>query len=104
MYEVVYVGNDRLIGEAIAVSGDKAVIQVYENTSGLRPGEPVFRTGEPLSVTLGPGIIGRTYDGVQRPLDIIALKVGYFVKRGVVADPLPTDKKWFFEPKVKVGE
>jgi V/A-type H+-transporting ATPase subunit A len=104
MYEVVYVGNDRLIGEAIAVSGDKAVIQVYENTSGLRPGEPVFRTGEPLSVTLGPGIIGRTYDGVQRPLDIIALKVGYFVKRGVVADPLPTDKKWFFEPKAKIGE
>jgi V/A-type H+-transporting ATPase subunit A len=104
MYEVVYVGYDKLIGEAIAVSGDKAIIQVYENTSGLKPGEPVYKTGEPLSVTLGPGIIGRTYDGVQRPLDIIALKVGYFVKRGVAIDPLPTDKKWFFEPKVKLGE
>jgi V/A-type H+-transporting ATPase subunit A len=104
MYEVVYVGYDKLIGEAIAVSGDKAIIQVYENTSGLKPGEPVYKTGEPLSVTLGPGIIGRTYDGVQRPLDIIALKVGYFVKRGVAIDPLPIDKKWFFEPKVKLGE
>jgi len=104
MYEVVYVGYDKLIGEAIAVSGDKAIIQVYENTSGLKPGEPVYKTGEPLSVTLGPGIIGRTYDGVQRPLDIIALKVGYFVKRGVAIDPLPADKKWFFEPKVKLGE
>ncbi len=104
MYEVVYVGEERLIGEVIAVSGDKAVIQVYETTSGLKPGENVYRSGEPLSVMLGPGIIGRTYDGVQRPLDLIASKIGYFVKRGVQVDPIPLDKEWYFEPILKVGD
>jgi V/A-type H+-transporting ATPase subunit A len=104
MYEVVYVGEERLIGEVIAVSGDRAVIQVYETTSGLRPGEPVYRSGEPLSVMLGPGIIGRTYDGVQRPLDVIATKIGPFVKRGIQVDPIPLDKKWYFEPILKKGD
>ncbi|MEM4398951.1 MAG: hypothetical protein QXV18_03965, partial [Candidatus Nitrosocaldus sp.] len=72
MYETVYVGESRLIGEVIRLTGDTAFIQVYESTSGLRPGEPVIGTGNPLSVLLGPGLIGRIYDGIQRPLDDIA--------------------------------
>ncbi len=104
MYEMVYVGNERLIGEVIKLTGDTAFIQVYENTSGLTPGEPVLGTGLPLSVTLGPGMIGSVYDGVQRPLDRIAASVGPFIKRGVSVPPLPTDKKWRFMPSVKRGE
>jgi len=104
MYEVVYVGEEKLIGEVIAVSGDRAVIQVYETTSGLRPGGPVYRSGEPLSVMLGPGIIGRTYDGVQRPLDVIATKIGPFVKKGIQVDPIPLDKRWYFEPILRKGD
>ncbi len=103
MYEMVYVGEERLIGEIIRLSGDTAFIQVYENTSGLSPGEPVYCTGQPLSVMLGPGIIGSVYDGVQRPLDRIASTVGPFVKRGVHVPPLPFEKKWRFRPLVKKG-
>ena len=72
MYENVQVGEERILGEVIRVEGNDAIIQVYESTSGLKPGDPVFRTGQPLSVTLGPGIAGALYDGVQRPLDKIA--------------------------------
>jgi V/A-type H+-transporting ATPase subunit A len=104
MYEVVEVGEDRLIGEIIRLTGDIAFIQVYESTSGLRPGEPVYGTGRPLSVTLGPGMIGKIYDGLQRPLDIIAQKAGPFITRGVKVDSLPKDRKWEFEPKVKKGD
>ncbi|MCS7136058.1 MAG: V-type ATP synthase subunit A [Nitrososphaerota archaeon] len=104
MYEMVYVGEERLIGEIIRLTGDTAFIQVYENTSGLAPGEPVYGTGQPLSVMLGPGIIGSIYDGVQRPLDRIASAVGPFVRRGVQAPPLPFDKKWRFRPLVKKGD
>jgi V/A-type H+-transporting ATPase subunit A len=104
MYEMVYVGEERLIGEIIRLTGDTAFIQVYENTSGLSPGEPVYGTGQPLSVMLGPGIIGSIYDGVQRPLDRIASAVGPFVKRGVQASPLPLEKKWKFRPLVKKGD
>ncbi len=104
MYEVVRVGKDGLVGEVIKLTGDVAFIQVYENTSGLSPGEPVIGTGLPLSVTLGPGMIGSVYDGVQRPLDKIAERVGPFVKRGVTVPPIPEDKKWHFVPTVKKGE
>ncbi|MDJ0275155.1 MAG: V-type ATP synthase subunit A [Aigarchaeota archaeon] len=104
MYEVVRVGKDGLVGEVIKLTGDVAFIQVYENTSGLSPGEPVVGTGLPLSVTLGPGMIGSVYDGVQRPLDKIAERVGPFVKRGVTVPPIPEDKKWHFVPTVKRGE
>ena len=104
MYEVVRVGKDGLVGEVIKLTGDVAFIQVYENTSGLSPGEPVVGTGLPLSVTLGPGMIGSVYDGVQRPLDKIAERVGPFVKRGVTVPPIPEDRKWHFVPTVKKGE
>jgi V/A-type H+-transporting ATPase subunit A len=104
MYETVEVGEDRLIGEIIRLTGDTAFIQVYESTSGLKPGEPVYGTGRPLSVTLGPGMIGKIYDGLQRPLDEIAAKAGSFITRGVQVDPIPFDKKWHFTPSVKKGD
>jgi len=104
MYEVVRVGEEGLIGEVIAVTGKKAAIQVYEETTGLRPGEPVSGTGEPLSVELGPGLIGRIYDGVQRPLPEIALKSGPFVTRGVSAPALDRKKRWHFAPRIKKGD
>jgi len=104
MYETVEVGEDRLIGEVIRITGDVAFIQVYESTSGLRPGEPVYRTGQPLSVTLGPGMIGTIYDGLQRPLSEIAKLKGPFITRGVTAPPIPPNKKWRFIPKVKRGD
>ncbi len=104
MYETVYVGYDGLIGEVIRLVGDVAFIQVYESTSGLRPGEPVEGTGQPLSVLLGPGMIGRIYDGVQRPLDAIAEKAGAYIVRGIHVTPLDFKKKWHFVPTVKKGE
>ncbi len=105
MYETVYVGEERLIGEIIKLTGDIAFIQVYENTSGLKPGEPVIATGLPLSVALGPGMIGSVYDGVQRPLDRIAeVSRSGFIRRGIQVDPLPRDKKWRFTPTVKKGD
>jgi V/A-type H+-transporting ATPase subunit A len=104
MYETVYVGDERLIGEIIKLTGDVAFIQVYENTSGLKPGEPVEATGSPLSVSLGPGMLGSIYDGVQRPLDVLGRVAGGFIKRGVKADPLPLNKKWLFKPLVKKGD
>jgi len=104
MYETVYVGEEKLIGEIIRLTGDIAFIQVYENTSGLRPGEPVQATGLPLSVSLGPGMIGSVYDGVQRPLDRIAQVSGAFITRGVAVDPLPKDRSWHFVPSAKKGD
>ncbi|MCS6783868.1 MAG: V-type ATP synthase subunit A [Candidatus Caldarchaeum sp.] len=104
MYETVFVGEEKLIGEIIKLTGDVAFIQVYENTSGLRPGEPVESTGSPLSVTLGPGMLGSIYDGVQRPLDVIGKVAGGFIKRGIKAEPLQKDKKWKFIPLVKAGD
>ncbi|MEM3737237.1 MAG: V-type ATP synthase subunit A [Candidatus Bathyarchaeia archaeon] len=103
MYELVRVGSERLIGEIIRIEGDKATIQVYEETSGLRPGEAIERTGKPLSAELGPGLISQIYDGIQRPLPSIQSLVGSFFKRGVVAHPLDRSKKWKFIPAVKVG-
>ncbi|HEV8386144.1 MAG TPA: V-type ATP synthase subunit A [Nitrososphaera sp.] len=104
MYETVEVGESKLIGEVIRLTGDVAFIQVYESTSGLRPGEPVVGTGQPLSVLLGPGIIGKIYDGIQRPLDEIAAKSGAFIGRGVITSPVDMKKKYKFKPSVKKGD
>ena len=104
MYDVVKVGEAKLIGEVIQLKGEKAVIQVYEETSNLRPGEPVVTTGKPLSVELGPGLLTSIYDGVQRPLDVIAAKAGDFITRGIEASALDKRKKWKFVPMKKKGE
>ena len=104
MYEVVKVGEEGLIGEIIGLYGDTATIQVYEETSGIKPGEPVERTGAPLSVMLGPGIISQIYDGIQRPLPEIKELTGDFIKRGATAPPLNPNKKWHFVPRAKVGD
>jgi len=101
MYETVEVGESKLIGEVIRLTGDVAFIQVYESTSGLKPGEVVVGTGQPLSVLLGPGIIGRIYDGIQRPLDDIAEKSGAFIGRGITTSPVDMKKKFKFNPTVK---
>nr|WP_228359804.1 MULTISPECIES: ATP synthase subunit A [Thermococcus] len=104
MYEVVRVGELGLIGEIIRLEGDKAVIQVYEETAGIKPGEPVMGTGASLSVELGPGLLTSIYDGIQRPLEILRSQSGDFIGRGLTAPALSRDKKWHFTPKVKVGD
>ncbi|MCY6370839.1 V-type ATP synthase subunit A [Clostridium ganghwense] len=104
IYDVVKVGNKRLIGEIIEMRGDKASIQVYEETSGLGPGDPVVTTGEPLSVELGPGLIESMFDGIQRPLDAIMEKAGSFLTKGVEVLPLNREKKWHFIPTINVGD
>jgi V/A-type H+-transporting ATPase subunit A len=104
MYDLVRVGEDRLMGEIIELRGDLASIQVYEETTGLGPGDPVVSTAEPLSVELGPGLLESIYDGVQRPLNILEKKVGVFVARGVDAPALERERKWGFKPTVKVGD
>lgn len=104
MGETVEVGEEKLFGEIIKLTGDIAFVQVYESTSGIRPGEPVSGTGQPLSVTLGPGMLTQIYDGLQRPLSTIARKAGAFITRGVTADPIPFDKKWNFVPTVSTGD
>ena len=103
MYDVVLVGELSLMGEVIKLIGDKSVIQVYEDTSGIRPGEAVENTGEPLQVELGPGLLSSIYDGVQRPLPVLKEREGDFVSRGVMAPGLDRDVKWKFTPKVKKG-
>lgn len=104
MFDVVRVGNDRLIGEVIELKGDTASIQVYEETSGVGPGEPVVSTGVPLSVELGPGLIGSFFDGIQRPLNVLAEMAGDFITRGLEAPGLDREKKWHFVPAVEVGQ
>lgn len=104
MYETVEVGESKLIGEVIRLTGDVAFIQVYESTSGLRPGEPVVGTGQPLSVLLGPGIIGKIYDGIQRPLEEIAKKSGAFISKGIATTPIDLKKKYHFKPTLKLGD
>jgi len=104
MYEMVLVGVKKLFGEIIEIKGGDASIQVYEDTSGVGPGEPVYSTGMPLSVELGPGLIGSIYDGIQRPLDILMVKYGNFVARGLFEPALRRDKKWVFDADVKVGD
>lgn len=105
LFDIVHVGEDELMGEVIEIRGDKAWIQVYEETSGLRVGEKVVSTNKPLSVTLGPGMITTFYDGIQRPLDRIAATIkSSFITRGVQVAPLDQHKKWQFEAKVEVGQ
>jgi len=100
MYEVVRVGDQGLIGEIIKIEADRATVQVYEETAGIRPGEKVERSGKPLSVELGPGITGQIYDGIQRPLTILFEKTGPFVRRGLTLPPIDKTKKWHFVPTV----
>ena len=104
MYETVTVGNSKLVGEVIRLTGDVAFIQVYESTSGLKPGEPVVGTGNPLSVLLGPGIIGQLYDGIQRPLRELSKASGSFIGRGITTTPVDMTKKWHFVPTVSNGD
>ncbi|EQB65073.1 MAG: hypothetical protein AMDU2_EPLC00012G0016 [Thermoplasmatales archaeon E-plasma] len=103
MYDVVKVGQMGLVGEIIKISGNEATVQVYEDTTGIRPGEPVESTGKPLSVELGPGLLKSIYDGIQRPLDVIREKTGDFIMRGYTAPPLDQNKKWDFKATVSKG-
>src|SRR5438093_1950684 len=104
MYDVQFVGEEQLLGEVIQIMGDKTVIQVYEDTSGVKPGEAVLDTGAPLVVELGPGLLGSIYDGVQRPLPVLQKVMGDFVLRGVKSPGLTREKSWRFAPKVKPGQ
>lgn len=104
MYETVVVGNSKLVGEVIRLTGDVAFIQVYESTSGLKPGEPVIGTGNPLSVLLGPGIIGQIYDGIQRPLKELSKASGSFIGRGITTTPVDMIKKYHFVPTISNGD
>ena len=104
LYEVVRVGGERLVGEVIRIRGGLATIQVYEETTGLGLGEPVIATGEPLVVELGPGLLGQTFDGIQRPLSALALLSGDFIRRGIAHPALDREKRWDFEPLVRVGD
>ncbi len=104
MYDVVRVSDKRLIGEIIELREDLASIQVYEETGGIGAGEPVYPSGAPLSVALGPGLIESIYDGIQRPLDLIRDEVGDYITRGVDVPPLDAKKKWHFVPTVKQGD
>ena len=104
MYEVVRVGDEGLMGEVIELHGEQSVIQVYEETSGIKPGEPVVRTGQTLSVQLGPGLLTQIYDGIQRPLEDLEETMGVFITRGVDADGLDLKKKWEFNATASKGD
>ncbi|HYB89553.1 MAG TPA: V-type ATP synthase subunit A [Candidatus Binataceae bacterium] len=104
MGELMEVGEDRLVGEVIELSGDQAVLQVYESTEGLGPGAPVFGTRLPLFATLGPGLIGGIFDGIQRPLRTLKQAAGAFIQKGVKAAPLDPDRRWRFVPGRKAGD
>ena len=104
MYDVVHVGDEQLMGEVIKIVGDYSIIQVYEDTSGVKPGEPVTNTGRPLVAELGPGLLHSVYDGIQRPLPVLQEKMGDYILRGVSAPGLDREKKWGFKPVVKVGD
>ena len=104
MLEMVYVGHARLIGEVISIKKEATTIQVYETTTGLKPGEPVFGTGQPISVTLGPGILRNIFDGIERPLEEIAKQSGSFIPTGSHVDPLDKEKLWDVTMVAKVGD
>jgi V/A-type H+-transporting ATPase subunit A len=104
MFDLVYVSDYGLIGEIIELKGDKASIQVYEETGGLKPGDPVTATGKPLSVELGPGLVTAIYDGIQRPLDEIREVAGDWITRGISIRGLDHEKEWDFEPVAAVGQ
>lgn len=104
MYDVVLVGRERLMGEVIGLEGPRSLIQVYEDTSGIRPGEEVVNTGSPLMVELGPGLLKSIYDGIQRPLPVLRELKGDFIRRGVSAPGLDRQRRWEFLPRVKAGD
>lgn len=104
LFDVVQVGEMGLVGEVIRLSGQHTTIQVYEDTSGLRVGEPVCNTSLPLVAHLGPGLLGSVYDGLQRPLEVLADMTGDFIQRGVSTSPLPEDIRWRFIPCVSIGD
>jgi len=104
MMELVRVAESRLIGELIKLTGDRAIIQVYEDTTGVSPGDPIYGSGMPLSVELGPGLIGTIYDGIQRPLERLAEISGTMIKKGIQSASLDRDKLWEFVPEVKAGD
>jgi V/A-type H+-transporting ATPase subunit A len=104
MLELVEVGEERLVGEVIGLRGDIMTVQVYEETAGMQTGAPIFGTGLPLSVELGPGLIQSIYDGVQRPLPLIEKAMGSFISRGARFDPISREKKWKYTPRAKVGD
>lgn len=104
MYDVVKVGDEELMGEVIKIQGENIIIQVYEDTAGIRPGEPVENTGLSLAVELGPGLLTSIYDGIQRPLEVLVDKMGNFIERGVSAPGLSHEKKWEFKPIAKAGD
>jgi V/A-type H+/Na+-transporting ATPase subunit A len=103
MMELVYVGETRLVGEIIKLSGDQAIIQVYEDTTGIKPGENIFGSGSPLSVEIGPGLIGTIYDGIQRPLEKLHALSGMFIEKSIKVPSLNREKKWVFKPTVEKG-
>jgi V/A-type H+-transporting ATPase subunit A len=104
MYDVVKIGHEGLMGEVIRIEGEKATVQVYEDTSGIKPGEPVMNTGLPLAVELGPGLLESIYDGIQRPLPVLQEKMGNFIERGVTANGLDRERTWEFKPTVSKGD
>jgi len=104
MYEVVRVSNEKLMGEIVELNKDMASIQVYEETSGIGPGEPVFLTGETMSVELAPGLLQSIFDGIQRPLELVEKKSGHFIKRGIEVDSIDKQKKWDFVAKKEKGD
>jgi V/A-type H+-transporting ATPase subunit A len=104
MYDVVYVGEEELMGEVIQIEGDKSYIQVYEDTTGVKPGEPVRNTEQPLSVELGPGLLGSIYDGLQRPLEELMNISGDFIERGEDAPGIDLEKEYDFSPRVGEGD
>jgi V/A-type H+-transporting ATPase subunit A len=104
MYDMVQVSEKKLIGEIVELKGDLAFIQVYEETAGIGPGEPIYLAHEPLSVELGPGLLSSIYDGIQRPLDVIRSHSGDFISRGLNIPALDEKKKWHFSPELKAGQ
>ncbi|TAL57441.1 MAG: V-type ATP synthase subunit A, partial [Nanoarchaeota archaeon] len=104
MYDVVKVGTSELMGEVIQINGEDSIVQVYEDTTGLKPGEKVENTGLPLSVELGPGLLTSIYDGVQRPLPVLMQQQGNFISRGAAAPALDQNKKWDFKATAKKGD
>ncbi len=104
MLEMVEVGEDRLVGEIVRLNADKITIQVYEDTTSLKPGAPVYGSGMPLAVELGPGLIGMIYDGIQRPLEVIRNTGDQYIQKGIHAQALDRNKKWHFKPVLKAGD
>ncbi|MBN1561770.1 V-type ATP synthase subunit A [candidate division KSB1 bacterium] len=103
MLELVAVGSNQLTGEIVKLENDRAIVQVYEDTTGVKPGEPVYGSGASLSAELGPGLVGTVYDGILRPLSTLLNMSGDFLDRGITAPPIDQEKKWFFEPVVSAG-